>query len=440
MKPLEIVFQAGAAVDASLVTAAGHTLEKTIAVVSRARSERYETPYASINAIADDTLRDHVKKLAEQKRALKPKVLIIVGIGGSNLGTMAIYQALNGIYANEITQGIRVYSADTVDPDSMAALIHIMRAALTAGEGVILNVVSKSGATTETVANFMVLLAIMQECRPHDFREHIVITTDEDSALWHYAHEYRIDRFAIPARIGGRYSVFSAVGLFPLALLGIDIDALHAGALHALEMGVIPDLAHNPAARSAALLYQAYQEQYRIHDMFLFGVQLEGIGKWYRQLLAESVGKEHNIHGQEVNVGMTPTVSIGSTDLHSVAQLYLGGPYDKFTTFVSVANHHNDWVVPSHNGVDQLVANIAGKSLSYIFNAILQGVYAAYQETERPFIAITLPECKAQFLGQFMQYAMLQTMYLGALLEVNVFDQPNVELYKAETRKMLARE
>lgn len=440
MKHFTVQYDTSAAVDESAIAAAQHELEKIIASVAHERSRGYETPYASLHLPADAALRTRVKALVEKKKQFKPHVLIVVGIGGSNLGTWAVHQALYGILANELDSGMRVYYADTVDPDAMADIVTLMKKALNAGQRVLLNVISKSGTTTETIANYMVLLQVLQDYHAHDYRDYVVITTDEGSALWRYAQSHQFDALAIPKLVGGRYSVLSAVGLFPLALLGVDIDQLHAGAAAAVEHGLVTDIAHNVAARSAAILAHAYRQQYVVHNMFLFGVSLESLGKWYRQLLAESIGKEYDTAGNQANVGILPTVSIGSTDLHSVAQLYLSGPYNIITTFVSLEKHKHNLIVPAGQDIDQLVAHIAHKPLATLLDAILHGVYAAYKHTERPFIRITLPECSAWFLGQFMQYAMLQTMYVGALLHVNPFDQPNVELYKAETRKMLARE
>lgn len=156
--------------------------------------------------------------------------------------------------------------------------------------------------------------------------------------------------------------------------------------------------------------------------------------------MAESLGKEFDRNGRKVNVGITPTVSVGSTDLHSVAQLYLGGPYDKFTTFISIENSRSRLLVPLRDDYSDLVPGIDGKSLDEILSAILEGTKEAFRKDKRPFIEISLPDKSESAIGQFMQLKMIETMYLGHLLNVNPFDQPDVEKYKKETRRILAGE
>jgi glucose-6-phosphate isomerase len=156
--------------------------------------------------------------------------------------------------------------------------------------------------------------------------------------------------------------------------------------------------------------------------------------------MAESIGKEFNKKGERVNAGMTPTVSIGSTDLHSMAQLYLGGPYDKFTTFVRIKNSHSHLKVQSVEGYSDLVPEIHGKSLMGIMNATLEGTKAAFRCGKRPYIEINLPDKSEYSVGQFLQFNMMEIIYLGKLLNVNPFDQPNVESYKKETRKKMSEQ
>ena len=197
------------------------------------------------------------------------------------------------------------------------------------------------------------------------------------------------------------------------------------------------DIERNPAAISAAIQYLHYESGKNISDLFLFANDLESLGKWCRQLMAESLGKEFNKKGETVNIGITPVISIGSTDLHSMAQLYLGGPNDKFTTFLSVENSNSHMSIPRLKGYSKLVYGIQGKSLEKIMSAIMEGTKAAFRNCRRPFMEVKLP-CKSEYpIGQFLQFKMMETIYLGYLLGVNPFDQPNVENYKEETRKIL---
>ena len=182
-----------------------------------------------------------------------------------------------------------------------------------------------------------------------------------------------------------------------------------------------------------------YEIGKNISDLFLFANDLESLGKWCRQLIAESLGKEFNKKGETVNTGITPVVSIGSTDLHSMAQLYLGGPYDKFTTFLSVENSNSHINVPTLERYSKLVFGIQGTSLESVMSAIVEGTKAAFRKGGRPFMEIKLPYKSEYSIGQFLQFKMIETIFLGYLLDVNPFDQPNVESYKEETRKILQK-
>lgn len=415
--------------------------------LEQAQKNGYDSVYASIHLASDSALLQRVHALAHQKKELRPTALVVVGIGGSNLGTVAVLEAVYGKFYNEQQPDIKVYFADTVDTDHIYDIILLIEQELEKGNNVIITMISKSGTTMETVANAEVFIYLLRKYKPEDYHKYIVAITDEGSQLWDLAGEHHFDRLAIPANVGGRYSVFSAVGLFPLALLGLDIHQLHAGARSMLPACTNTHLYENPAALSAAILYAQYHKCFTIHDTFLFSVDLESLGKWYRQLMGESIGKTlrplENLgagksgQGLGKHVGITPTVSIGSTDLHSVAQLYLGGPHDKFTTFVRIEHNKSDVVVPKDMILHKLVARLPGNPLSSIMNAILNGVQAAYMADDRPFIEVALPEKNEFYIAQYMQYAMCQMIYLGFLLNVNPFDQPHVELYKEQTRKML---
>lgn len=392
----------------------------------------YDAPESSINLPFDEHLIQKVKHMAHHKKGLGVAGMVVVGIGGSNLGTMAVYQALFGAAHPDFP----LWWADTVDTDAIALLLKSIETMLKNGQKILLTLISKSGTTTETVANGALFLEVLKKYFPTDYHKYIVIITDEGSALWKLAEQEGFDHVAIPAQVGGRYSVLSAVGLFPLACAGVDIAQFQIGAKDMVMQSLD---AESDACRSAIVIAHHYSKGCVIHDLFIFDAALESYGKWYRQLMGESIGKEKNLHGKRVHVGITPTVSIGSTDLHSVGQLYLGGPFDKVTTFVQVKDPQHALKVPKNN-LSALVDAISYKSLKQIMDAIIQGTQIAYAEHERPFMNITLEQKNAYYLGQLLQYHMMQMIYLGALLQVNPFDQPNVELYKTQTRKILAHE
>lgn len=440
MDGISFSYQDTCLVDMQVLSTHCEVLAEEIGRLKKARNSGYDCQYASVNLPFDSQMHQHVQSLVRDKQRLHPAVLIVIGIGGSNLGTLAIHQALHGVLHNESTDGLRVYFVDTVDADHSTPIYRIAQRWLERGCVVLLNVVTKSGATTETIANAQVFIDLLKRYQPDSFHEHVVVTTDAGSVLESIAHSYGFSVLTIPPRVGGRYSVFSSVGLFPLMLLGIDSDALRAGARAAVDLCLKEDVFSNPAALSALIISQQHKRGMTINDQFIFSVSLEAVGKWYRQLMAESIGKKHSVDGQKVETGITPTVSMGSVDLHSVAQLYLGGPRDKFTTFMTVAHDELPVYVPVINGFEQSVANIQGKSLSCIMRAMVQGVTRAYFADKKPFVSLELERKDEYTLGALLQFKMIEIMYLGYLLSVNPFDQPNVEQYKRETRALLAQE
>ncbi len=411
-------------------------LPKEIERMNAARTSGYDSDYASINLPFDEELLKAVCARVKEKKSLSPTTLVVIGIGGSNLGTIAVLEALRGKFYNS-DQEVKVYFVGTTDTDHVNDIAQITERELATGNNIILNVISKSGGTTETIANFEVLLEILKNHRPYNYHQFVVATTDENSALWDIARKEEFAVLTIPARVGGRYSVFSAVGLFPLCFLDIDIKKLVEGARSGCALSTQKNFTTNYAAISAALIAHHYRMGMIIHDTFLFSVALESLGAWYRQLSAESVGKAQTREGNKINVGLLPTISMGSTDLHSVAQLYLAGPNNRFTTFISVAHNASDLVLPTYSEFESVVPAIQGKSLQIIMNAILQGTEKAYAHDKRPFVVWEISEKSAYYIGQFMQIKMIEMMYLGFLLNVNPFDQPEVEKYKRETREIL---
>jgi len=411
-------------------------LQKEIEQMNIASDRLYEDERASINLLEDKENLLKVKSLIKRKIELNPKFLIIVGIGGSNLGTIAVQEAILGKLHNQKNPDLKVLYADTVDPDLIYDIISIIEPELENGENVILNCVSKSGGTTETIANFEVLIDVLKKYK-QDFEKYVVVTTDKDSKLWNFACDKGFDVLEIPQKVGGRFSVFSSVGLFPLGLLGIDINEMIKGARQMKEKCLRKNIKDNPAAMSASLIFQHKLNGKNIHDLFLFSSDLESLGKWYRQLMGESLGKEFDIRKNRIFEGITPSYSIGSNDLHSMAQLYLGGPYDKFITFVRIRRNKNIISIPNYSEYSELVKVIQGKQLFEIMDAILSGVQQAFRKAERPFVEVVLYDKSPFSIGQFLQFKEMEMMYLGYLLDVNPFNQPNVELYKAETRKIL---
>ncbi len=412
------------------------TLQRLEVENQRMRETSYEDEHASLCLLDDKEMLQKIKTLISEKKELDPRYLVVVGIGGSNLGTIAIQEAILGRQYNLLDENsIKVLYADTVDSDAIHDILSILKPVFERGENILVNVISKSGRTTETIANLQVILEFLRRYK-EDYYNYIVATTQKDSMFWRIAERNKFSLLEIPKMVGGRYSVFSPAGLFPLGILDINIDRLIEGAKTMRDSCLEDNV--NPASINASLIYLHKERNRNIHDLFLFSSDFESIGKWYRQLLAESIGKEYDRDGRQVFTGITPTVSIGSTDLHSMAQLYLGGPDDRFTTFISTTRNKTSIEIPSLEGYEELVTGIQGRKLEDVMKAILEGVKIAFEKKGRPYSEITLIDKTEYSIGQLLEMEMIEVMYLGALLNVNSFDQPNVEEYKRETRRILS--
>ncbi len=413
-------------------------LEPEIDRIIAAQKKEYETEYASVYAPFDEDAIAHIIDVVQEKKDLNPLMLIIIGIGGSHLGTAAVHEALNGAFYNELGPECKLYFIDSVDTDRVHIIVQLMEQELQSGNNVLLNVISKSGTTTETIANFFVLYQILKKYKQDAASNYIIVTSDENSPLHEFAKKNNCTFLPVPKNVGGRFSVFTSVGLFPLEFVGIDIKELVRGARDAFLQCTDKDIEKNSAALSASLLHYHYQHGVYIHNMFIFWQDGQKLGYWYRQLLAESIAKEYDKDGKQVFMGITPTVSVGSTDLHSVAQLYLGGPKNMFTTFITIGEEQKVIVVPKDS--EKINKEVAGKTLYEILSAIVTGTMIAYKKQELPYIECVLRQKNAYFIGMFLQCKMIEILYLGYLCNVNPFNQPHVELYKTQTKRLLTDE
>ncbi len=394
----------------------------------------YADPESSLQLPFDDDLLSEVQTAAEKIQTPTLQYVVVIGIGGSNLGTQAVYNAIAGSMSLLYDRMPKLLFLDTVSDERMTAVVRML-SRMPSKEDYAIITISKSGGTTETIANTEVLWKSLDK-QFGDIRDRLCFITDEGSKLWNAASENKACRISIPQLVGGRYSVLSAVGLVPLLLGKIDIEAMRDGARMAIADGVSDDLSKNHSLTSAVCTHLHAQKGRTIHNSFVYATKLEFLGKWYRQLMGESIGKEKDLDGNVVHAGITPIVSIGSTDLHSMAQLYYGGPDDKFTNIVySFKGDIN--LVPREMKLHGLVENIGGKSLEGITTAIVGGVKAAYEAKQRPYIEIDMEGITPYELGYYLQFRMIEMMYLAKLTNVNAFNQPAVEDYKEATRELL---
>lgn len=401
-----------------------------------ARANNYEFDESTINLPFDEDILNKVQEVVNEKKTKNLKYIIVIGIGGSNLGTQAIYEAVKGKFDAYKKNFPKILFLDTDSSSALVDVKEIIEKQVKSENELLINIISKSGTNTEPIVNFEALYNYLKN-KFKNIDDRIVITTGEGSKLWEQAEKKGLTLLGIPEKVGGRFSVFSNVGILPLSFAGINVKKLFTGAKDMRDRCLKTEDSQNIAIVSACLIYRHFEKDIKINNNFFFNPQLESIGKWYRQLMGESIGKEYDVHNKKINMGITPIVSIGSTDLHSMAQLYLGGPNNMFTNFVYTHESSVDAKVPTDEIFPNLVNGIKGKYLSEVMSAILEGVKKAYQNQKIPYMEVVMPEISEYTLGQYLQFKMMEMMFLAKLLGVNAFDQPNVEAYKNETRKIL---
>ncbi|HEX6694198.1 MAG TPA: glucose-6-phosphate isomerase [Longimicrobiales bacterium] len=368
--------------------------------------------------------------------------VVVLGIGGSALGMSALLQALRPPRWNELDDEAReyfpkLYVLDNVDPVTVGALLDRLDLRRT-----LFNVISKSGATAETMAQYLVVRDRLQrELDEEGVRGHLIFTTDpEKGVLRRIAAAEQISTLPVPPAVGGRFSVLSAVGLLPAALVGIDVAALLAGAADMIERCGTSDLRANPAALFAVLQYLAQTEKGApMHVMMPYSDQLAGLSDWYCQLWAESLGKRKDRAGRDVFRGPTPVSALGATDQHSQVQLYMEGPFDKTITFLAVKQLDSDVAVPRlHEDIED-IAYLGGATLGSLLTAELHATAAALSRNGRMNMRIEVPRVDAHAIGQLLMMLQIATVYAGGFYDVNPLDQPGVELGKQLTYGLMGR-
>lgn len=367
--------------------------------------------------------------------------VLVLGIGGSALGTKALLNALRPPAWNEWDDDGREFFPkltilENVDPTTVAAALRRIDP-----RRVLVNVISKSGGTAETMAQYLVVRAWLEQALGDAAHRHIVFTTDPArGALRELAQRDAILSLEVPPAVGGRFSVLSPVGLLPAALVGIDIAGLLAGAARAVERAEHDDLVQNPAALYAALHWAADTELgARIDVLMPYTDRLRELAEWYRQLWAESLGKRVDRDGKIVHTGPTPLAAIGATDQHSQVQLFMEGPYDKVITFVGVDDLGVDIPIPSFEQLPADLAYLPGHTLGKLLNAEREATTAALAQMGRMSCTISLPQLTAETMGELIMFFQLATGYAGAWYGIDPFDQPGVELGKRLTYAAMGR-
>ena len=392
--------------------------------------------------LPDNTaLADAITAFASDARK-KYSDYILIGIGGSSLGAIATIQALAHPYRNllspEQRQGPRFFVLDNPDPEKVRATLDLVDLPNT-----LINVVSKSGQTAETAANYLVALETLEKAvGKEQARKQIVATTDEKSGLLRQlADQEGYVTFPVPDGVDGRQTVLSAVGMIPAAICGVDIHELLAGAAAMRDRCTTADLAENPAYLLAALAWLADTEHGKSMLVTMpYADALFGICDWFRQLWAESLGKRLSVDGKEVFAGQTPIKALGAIDQHSQIQLYVEGPNDKLVSIIRVADYRDEVTISAPPASIPDFAYLKQAELGQLLDREALATAWALTQAKRPNLTITTPEIDAFAIGEFFFLYELQTVMAGALYGVNPFGQPGVEAGKNATYALMGRE
>jgi len=366
--------------------------------------------------------------------------ILILGLGGSALGGKAVCEALLPPYWNFLTKEQRnnfprIFFLDNIDPDQMNALLNILDLKKT-----LVNVITKSGSTAEVMAQYMVLKDLMEKELGEDYRKNVIATTDRNvGILKQLSDQEGYKTFYIPDDVGGRFSVFSAVGLLPFALVGIDIEEITQG-IKDMDLALKnTDINYNIAAQNALIHFlMDVKKGKKISVMMPYSNRLRYIADWYCQLWAESLGKERDKDNNIVNTGQTPVKAIGVTDQHSQIQLYNEGPNDKIINFLRIGEYDTELEIPNifeYTGISYL----GGKTMNQLFNAEADSTMASLIDYKRPNVTITIPKITPYYMGQLLYMFEVQTAITGALYNIDAFNQPGVEQSKNYTYALMGR-
>lgn len=359
-------------------------------------------------------IKEAAKKIREDS-----DVLLVAGIGGSYLGARAVVEAVKGLYHNDTEDGLKIYfCGNTISPTYLNDIIKV-----TKGKRFSINVISKSGTTTETALAFRVLRKLLEDSvGPEEANKRIYATTDRaKGTLKQLADAQGWPTFVVPDDVGGRYSVLTAVGLLPIACAGIDIDALMKGAADAREAYSVCSK-DNDAYRYAMTRNILYRKGKVVETLAAFEPDFTMMNEWYKQLFGESEGKDQK--------GLMPTSCIFSTDLHSMGQFLQDGSRTMFETYVDIKNTREDFYIEPLEGNFDGLNFLADQNMSVVNRKAMEGTILAHNDGGVPIGVIEVDSLDAYNVGYLIYFFWKACAVSGYLLSVNPFDQPGVESYK----------
>ncbi|MCL1901978.1 MAG: glucose-6-phosphate isomerase [Firmicutes bacterium] len=385
----------------------------------------------------DEIVKDIVAAAQDVRKNFEN--FVVLGIGGSALGPMAVFTALKHLKYNDLDEekrcGPKFFVEDNIDPERMQALLDVIDIKKT-----MFNVISKSGATSETMSQYLIIIDLLKKALGKDASKNIIATTDIACGnLIKIAKAENFKTFYIPDGVGGRFSELCPVGLLPAAVLGIDIKMLLKGAADMDKICMEKDINKNPALMGAVLQYLAVKAGKNISVMMPYADSLRLMSDWYCQLWGESLGKENDLQGNKVFAGQTPVKALGVTDQHSQVQLYTEGPFDKVITFLAVEKFRTTFEIT--RGCEDIpdVGFLGGHTLNELLDAERIATEYALTVKNRLNYTIYLPEVCEHTIGQLLYVLQMKTAYCGALLEIDAFNQPGVEEGKNATYALLGK-
>jgi glucose-6-phosphate isomerase len=365
--------------------------------------------------------------------------LVVLGIGGSALGTLALFRALCPLHYNLLDKTQRggrprLFVQDNVDPDGFSQTLELL-----GQEKTVFLVISKSGTTVETSCQFLLAQQWLRQRVKSGWQEHFVLITDpHKGGLRKLVQQQGFPSAEIPEGVGGRFTVFTPVSLLPLAVVGVDIKRLLAGAAEIAPRVLRPSLMDNPAYLNAVLQYLSWQKGKRITVMMPYSDRLRDVADWFRQLWAESLGKKYVLDGKVIHAGPTPVKALGTTDQHSQVQLYMEGPYDKVITFLVLNDFGCSLVMPGLECAPDL-AYLEGKSMLDLIRNEQQATALALAKNQRPNCTISLDSVSPEAVGALLFWLEVQTVFSGGLYNLDPLDQPGVEEGKEFTYGLMGR-
>jgi glucose-6-phosphate isomerase len=370
---------------------------------------------------------DDTKTLTKIQEFITPalksryKFIVVLGIGGSALGTITLKNSLKHEHGCQLGQ-TQLIVLDNIDPDLITEVEDVINLAET-----LFIVVSKSGGTVETLSQYNYFRAKIEAQNLAVTNHFIFITDPKTGLLREISQSEKITAFDIPENVGGRFSVLTPVSLLPAALIGLDIEDLIKGAKKARQAFFALDPEKNPAYKLAKIQYLLYQKQKVMNVIMPYSTKLAPITAWYAQLLAESIGKE--------GIGITPVSAKGVTDQHSQNQLYHDGPNDKLLMFIQIQNFKNKISIPETDNFPYL----KNTTFNELLELEMQGTIDSLTAQDRPTIKLSIPELSEKSLGALFFMFQASVAFLGEMFKVNAYDQPGVELSKQLTKQYYER-